>query len=69
MILRTIAQQRENIRLIVQVHEMLDKAPTINVHISDQAYAALVGALDLYPEAQIAVVDALAPLAELEERS
>jgi hypothetical protein len=67
-ILLAIREQRSNIELVAKAWQLIDKASQVHVHISDQAYAAIVGALEYYPEAQFAVVDALAPLAELEER-
>jgi len=66
-ILQAIREQRANIELIARVRQIIDSAPKIvTVHISDEAYRAIAGALEQFPEAQFAVVDALAPLAELE---
>ena len=66
LLLKAIAQQRGNIELVAKVMQLIDKAPQVHVHISEQAYQAIVDALEDQPEAQFAVVDALAPLAELE---
>jgi len=65
-ILAAIREQRENVRLVAQVNQLIDQATQVNVQVSDEVINVIAGALTPYPEAKLAVSAALEPLAEIE---
>ena len=61
-VLRAIREVRENVRILGELHGRLNAGTTVNVLIAPQVQALILDALFPYPEAQIAVSEALAEL-------
>jgi len=60
-ILATIREQRENLRLVAQVRQIIDKAPQ-TILVAPQAREVIIEALRPYPEARHALANRLAEL-------
>ncbi len=66
VVLAAIREQRQNIELLAKLAQLIDTAPKINVLISPGIQQAIIGALAPYPEARLAVADALEPFEAIE---
>ena len=64
VVLAAIREQRSNLELVAKVSQLIDERPQVNVLIAPQVQAAIVAALQPYPEARLAVVEALDELEE-----
>ena len=60
--LRAMRETRENLRLLGELHGKLETQPVVNIHLHPQVVelkALIMGALDSYPEASMAVLKAI----------
>jgi hypothetical protein len=62
--LSAIREARSNLELLAKLLGELDERPTVNILISPTAQTAIITALGPYPEARLAVADALKELEE-----
>jgi hypothetical protein len=62
--LSAIREARSNLELLAKLLGELDERPTVNILISPTAQTAIITALGPYPEARLAVADALKGLEE-----
>jgi len=70
LILAAIREQRSNLELVAKVKQIIDKAPQVNntvVMIDERVTDAIIAALAPYPEARLAVSNALEPFERMEE--
>jgi hypothetical protein len=61
-ILNAIREQRENLRIVAQIRELIDKAPSMNIHLNPEwieLRTTLLHALDDHPAARESVLQAL----------
>ncbi len=61
-LLRAIREARENVRVLGELHGRLNAGTTVNILIAPQVQALILDALDRYPEARLAVAEALAEI-------
>jgi MinD-like ATPase involved in chromosome partitioning or flagellar assembly len=63
VVLAAIREQRQNIELLAKVAQLIDQAPKVNmVLIAPQVQQVIIQALAPYPQARLAVADALGEL-------
>jgi len=62
--LSAIREARSNLELLAKLLGELDERPTVNIMISPTVQTAIIAALGPYPEARLAVADALKGLEE-----
>ena len=61
-VLAAIREQRANLELVSRIAKLISDAPQINVLIAPHVQALIFSALEDYPEARVAVSEALAEL-------
>lgn len=57
--LGAIREARANLELLAKLRQLIDTTPTVNILIAPQAQQVIVRALTPYPDARLAVADAL----------
>jgi transposase-like protein len=60
--LGAIREARGNLELMAKMRQLIDTSPTVNVLIAPRVQEVIVEALHPYPEARVAVADALGAL-------
>ncbi|MBV9405138.1 MAG: hypothetical protein JO211_07325 [Acidobacteriaceae bacterium] len=63
-VLASIREQRHNLELVSKIRQIIQTAPQVNVAISPQVQQVIIEALGPYPDAKLAVADALGQVGE-----